>query len=151
MTEPALRLQALNEPSDASALELLYTGSLGPSLRFLKSLLKQPTCHAWSLWQGEQVIGAIWYQRVAGKAEVLDLCVLPSLRRQGYGRRLLESSLKTLAPVDGVDLEVRASNEAAQGLYRALGFTETGRRPNYYVTPEGREDAILMSWEPQQA
>jgi ribosomal-protein-alanine N-acetyltransferase len=56
-----------------------------------------------------------------------------------------------LAPVKRVDLEVRASNEAALGLYCALGFYETGRRPQYYVTPGGREDAILMTWTPAPA
>jgi ribosomal-protein-alanine N-acetyltransferase len=40
-------------------------------------------------------------------------------------------------------LEVRASNEAAQALYRAYGFEVAGRRPRYY-TDDG-EDALVMS------
>ena len=39
-------------------------------------------------------------------------------------------------------LEVRASNQAALGFYRSLGFSETGRRPGYYADPV--EDAVLM-------
>ena len=39
-------------------------------------------------------------------------------------------------------LEVRTSNGAAQGLYRAGGFVECGRRLRYYADPE--EDAVLM-------
>jgi ribosomal-protein-alanine N-acetyltransferase len=40
-------------------------------------------------------------------------------------------------------LEVRASNEIAQELYRKYGFRVTGRRPRYYSS-DG-EDAIIMS------
>jgi ribosomal-protein-alanine N-acetyltransferase len=41
-----------------------------------------------------------------------------------------------------MELEVRASSEAARGLYRALGFVEQGRRRGYYREPV--EDAVLM-------
>ena len=40
-------------------------------------------------------------------------------------------------------LEVRASNEAAQALYRAFGFDVAGRRARYY-TDDG-EDALVMT------
>jgi ribosomal-protein-alanine N-acetyltransferase len=46
------------------------------------------------------------------------------------------------AGVSEVILEVRASNAAAVGFYRALGFAENGRRARYYADPE--EDALLM-------
>jgi len=39
-------------------------------------------------------------------------------------------------------LEVRASNEAAQLLYRDLGFSFVGRRRDYYRLPT--EDALVM-------
>jgi ribosomal-protein-alanine N-acetyltransferase len=41
-----------------------------------------------------------------------------------------------------VILEVRASNEAAQSLYRSLGFGFVGRRRDYYRLPT--EDALVM-------
>ena len=151
MTQTAPILRPLNDACDASALKSLYTESTGPGVSFLTNFLTQPTCHAWSLWREDVVVGAVWFQRVEDAAEILDLCVLASCRRRGYGRQLLEASLQALAPVTHVDLEVRASNEAALGLYSALGFCETGRRPHYYVTQGGREDAILMTWTPEQA
>ena len=151
MTKSALTLCAISDAADASALKSLYTESTGPGLSFLTSLLAQPTCHAWSNWREDVVVGAVWCQCVEGVAEVLDLRVLPSWRRQGYGRQLLEAALQALAPVRRVDLEVRALNEAALGLYRDLGFRETGRRPQYYAAPGGREDAILMTWTPEPA
>ena len=42
-------------------------------------------------------------------------------------------------------LEVRASNLAAQAMYRKFGYEETGRRPRYYK--DNGEDAILMTLE----
>jgi len=42
-------------------------------------------------------------------------------------------------------LEVRASNTAAQNLYKKLGFFNVGRRKNYYE--DNHEDAVLMALE----
>ncbi|MAP60843.1 MAG: ribosomal-protein-alanine acetyltransferase, partial [Halieaceae bacterium] len=76
---------------------------------------------------------------------MVDLRVLVSERRQGLGRQLLWASLTALGDVGAVELEVRSSNVAARALYKSLGFSETGLRPKYYATPDGREDAILMT------
>jgi ribosomal-protein-alanine N-acetyltransferase len=92
-----------------------------------------------------QPVAAIWYQCVAERAAVVDLRVLASERRQGLGRQLLWASLTALGDVGAVELEVRSSNVAARALYKSLGFSETGLRPKYYATPDGREDAILMT------
>ncbi|MGZ8155124.1 MAG: ribosomal protein S18-alanine N-acetyltransferase, partial [Burkholderiales bacterium] len=41
-------------------------------------------------------------------------------------------------------LEVRPSNTAARALYARSGFSEIGRRRDYYPAQEGREDAVVM-------
>ena len=71
--------------------------------------------------------------------------MLASERRQGLGRQLLWASLIALGDVGAVELEVRSSNVAARAFYESLGFSETGSRPNYYATANGREDATLMT------
>ena len=78
------------------------------------------------------------------QAELETICVARESRRGGVGIRLLRALIEEMrtAGVSDLNLEVRASNGAAVGLYRALGFAETGRRPRYYADPE--EDAILM-------
>jgi len=59
--------------------------------------------------------------------------------------------LKTLttrcqvANLKQVILEVRASNSAAQNFYKQCGFSEIGRRKDYYRLGDGRENAVLMS------
>ena len=73
-----------------------------------------------------------------------NLAVAPSLRRQGFGKRLLRWILERSSKRDAqvITLEVRASNTAAIQLYRKLGFRQVALRRNYYSRP--REDAIVM-------
>jgi ribosomal-protein-alanine N-acetyltransferase len=45
-------------------------------------------------------------------------------------------------------LEVAANNEAAIHLYQAFGFKPAGTRKQYYQTPEGRMDALILVYKP---
>ncbi|MEE2674956.1 MAG: GNAT family N-acetyltransferase [Myxococcota bacterium] len=76
-------------------------------------------------------------------AHLLLLGVVPSHRRAGLGSRLFEW-LEVIARRGGIErirLEVRATAEAAQHLYRARGFETLSRLPDYY---QGREDALRL-------
>ena len=88
---------------------------------------------------------AVWSQ-VLDEAELLDIGVAPTARRQGLGARLLAEVIATAraAGATRLMLEVRAGNQAAQALYQRAGFMVTGRRKGYYPAPDGREDACLM-------
>ena len=145
MTDAPISLRALSDPADLEPLKPLYEQSDGPSYGFLQSLLDQSHCRAWYLLKDSQPVAAIWYQCAAERAEMVDLRVMASERRRGLGSQLLWASLTALGDVGAVELEVRSSNVAARALYESLGFSETGVRPNYYATPDGREDAILMT------
>jgi ribosomal-protein-alanine N-acetyltransferase len=84
---------------------------------------------------------------VAGEAELLTLAVAPESRRLGLARKLVTRFLyqARLRAAETAFLEVAADNAAAQALYVASGFAESGRRRNYYQTPQGdRIDAVLM-------
>lgn len=78
---------------------------------------------------------------------LLNLTVERGLRRQGIGRHLLRALIDAAQRdrVQAIWLEVRAGNQAAQGLYRSAGFVQTGLRRGYYPASAGREDAVLMS------
>lgn len=72
--------------------------------------------------------------------------VLREWQRQGYGRLFLRY-LQTLAATRGMErmlLEVRDSNLGARALYASFGFTEIGRRRDYYPSPR-REDALVLA------
>lgn len=145
VTEAQISLRALSDPADLEQLQPLYENSDGPSYGFLQGLLDQSHCRAWCLVKDKQPVAAIWYQCAAGHADMVDLRVLASEQRQGLGRQLLWASLTVLGCVYAVELEVRSSNGAARALYESLGFSQKGVRHNYFATPDGREDAILMT------
>ena len=143
-----MMLKPLTPTLAETTLAALYGEGAGPSLGFLAGLLAQPHYRAWSMVDRDEVIGAIWYQCIDRRAELLDLRIISAQRRSGRGAALLVKTLRLIA--DGgmrtVDLEVRESNTPALSLYTAVGFTRTGRRRHYYPLPNGeREDAILMS------
>ena len=91
-----------------------------------------------------RIVGYIHCWAAAGELQVNSVAVRRTLRRQGIAKRLLTAMMDRAAK-EGLDLatlEVRASNEAAIGLYESLGFVVKGRRRGYYER-EG-EDALLM-------
>jgi ribosomal-protein-alanine acetyltransferase len=86
------------------------------------------------------VIGGI----ILPEAEIESIAVRPDLQRKGIARNLFAAFTAEAKNVGCslILLEVRPSNAAARAFYQSLGFTETARRPAYYVGPV--EDAILM-------
>lgn len=84
-----------------------------------------------------------------GEAQVLNLTVAPDARGEGLGRELLRRFVVDAGRLgaEQVFLEVRCSNVAAIGLYRAEGFVPVARREGYYPGPTTgapREDALVM-------
>jgi ribosomal-protein-alanine N-acetyltransferase len=96
---------------------------------------------------GGTVFGYAIMSIAASEAHILNLCVHPELRRQGYGRRLLNALLFKAHDnaVKQVFLEVRPSNRGAIKLYSSAGFEEIGIRPAYYQARDGRENAVVLS------
>jgi ribosomal-protein-alanine N-acetyltransferase len=92
-----------------------------------------------------QIAGYLCLKLILDEAEILDVAVADSLRGRGIGRLLVQHACEFCRDreVALLGLEVRASNQAAIGLYRQLGFTESGRRRKYY---ENGEDALLMDY-----
>jgi ribosomal-protein-alanine N-acetyltransferase len=93
---------------------------------------------------GSTVVGYGGVMLVADDGHVTTIAVEPAWHRRSIGTRVLHA-LATAAIARGaknLTLEVRASNRAAQELYRAFGFAPAGVRKGYYV--ETNEDAIVM-------
>ncbi len=104
-----------------------------------------------SLWlvamDGEKLAGYVGSQTVLGESDMMNVAVDGAYRRQGVGKMLIEALVEHLKAREShcLTLEVRASNTPARSLYASLGFSEIGRRKNYYRTP--REDALILRKE----
>lgn len=93
-----------------------------------------------------ELVGYAVMMLAVDEAELLNIAIASAQQRRGQGRKLLNEML-ALARRHGMRrmvLEVRVSNLAAIGLYRAAGFTDIGLRRDYYAAGSAREDAILM-------
>ena len=108
---------------------------------------EETTESALVLEQGDSVCGFIIFSCVLEQACVHNIAVQPALQGRGLGRSLVAAALTAMkhAGATCCQLEVRASNRAARGLYTALRFQLDGVRKNYYPAAGGREDALLMS------
>ncbi len=86
-----------------------------------------------------------WF--VLDEGEIANLAVVPTSRRRGVARALLESIIAEAraSRIARLFLEVRESNAAARALYVSMGFTPIARRPRYYRKPV--EDAIVLRLE----
>ena len=81
-----------------------------------------------------------------GSGHLGNLAVAPDQRRRGVARALLADLFDEARKrdVESLTLEVRASNFAAQALYRAHGFRLAGLRRGYYR--DTSEDALVLEW-----
>lgn len=77
----------------------------------------------------------------------LGMWVLPSHRRRGGGRMLIEAALAARPEeVHKIELEVFPENEAAVELYRQMGFEEEGLRRDHYRRQDGSlRSALIMA------
>ena len=94
----------------------------------------------------DEVVGYAGLIAYPEEAHIATIGVTAARQGEGIGGTLLDALLAEAdrrCPV--VLLEVRAGDEATQGLYRRRGFTPIGVRPNYY--PLSGEDAVVMRRE----
>ncbi len=100
------------------------------------------------LLEKETVIGYCFGQVIAGEGTLLNIAISPDYQGKGYGKRLLMAFMAKVQQANGEEiwLEVRESNKNAYHLYESLGFNEINRRVGYYPAPQGREDALVMTY-----
>lgn len=94
----------------------------------------------------DRVVGYGILSISAGEAHILNLCIDPDFRTQGFGERMLDDMLyrARATTVREIFLEVRPSNEGALRLYRRKGFHQIAARRAYYQSDDGREDAAVL-------
>ena len=132
---------------DAEAIESVWSASPGASQWSARDVLHlaRNGARIWVAQEEHQIVGAAALRTAGDEAEVLNLGVAPSWRKRGLGRELMIAAIQDAnhAGATNLFLDVRESNLGAQAFYKALGFTEAGRRRGYYRDPA--EDALVLS------
>jgi len=98
-----------------------------------------------ALDEAGNVLGFALARVASDEVELLLIVVDLTLRAQGIGR-LLVKMVGDDARKRGATqmyLEVRENNVAARRLYQSLGFTDVGRRANYYTGVSGERFAAI--------
>jgi [ribosomal protein S18]-alanine N-acetyltransferase len=116
-----------------------------PERSFRFELTDNPASRCWVAELDGRVVGMIVAWLIVDEVHVATLAIHPDFRRQGVGTKLLAHTLQALLAEGARSsfLEVRASNRAAQDMYRKFGYEVTGRRRRYYR--DNDEDAVLMT------
>ena len=127
-----------------AVLEDVYEASPWKLEQIEADLEQESSTYFLSLDEEGQVLGFVALQETLYEAEVLQIAVKPAFQGQGLAQQLLAQ----LPDQKEIFLEVRVSNQPAQGLYKKMHFEEIARRKNYYHDPI--EDAVIMKRNPNE-
>ncbi|MFT3964311.1 MAG: GNAT family N-acetyltransferase [Sphingobium sp.] len=114
------------------------------TLEQTRSMLDLPGTYLVAGRVGDEMVGFGLIRSIAGEAELLLLGVLPSARRKGYARLILQRCVD-IAGRSGADtmfLEVREGNEAV-ALYKGAYFEQYNCRRDYYIGRDGQRRSAL--------
>jgi ribosomal-protein-alanine N-acetyltransferase len=91
------------------------------------------------------VLGYAGMWLLVDDGHIATIAVHPDWRGRGLGEMLIHSLLDRARERGArrATLEVRVTNEVAQGLYRNIGFEVASRRRHYYA--DNNEDAYIMA------
>ena len=119
-----------SSPWSAQSLELLTRDGIGMGVVYV---------------QDGKVVAYGGMLCVVDQGQITNIAVHPDYRRRGIGRAITGALLKHAMDekFEEVTLEVRKSNEAAQAMYRSMGFRAIATRPGFYSKPT--EDGVIMT------
>lgn len=112
----------------------------------LLTLFALPSARVCLAWDGAEPCGFSAARMAGPESELLLIAVDPEWRGRGVGKALM-ADWQGWASAEGAEeyfLEMRADNDAVH-LYERSGFSECGRRKDYYRGGDGAiRDAITM-------
>lgn len=115
-----------------------------PKETFLQEITKNDYAHYFVAELDQQVIGYVGMWIVIDDAQITNIAVKPEFRGYKIGEKLFQYACEQAVRMgsERLSLEVRASNNVAQGMYRKFGLVPGGIRKKYYT--DNQEDAIVM-------
>ncbi len=111
--------------------------------QFRYELLENPFSNLLVFEENQAIIGYIDWWITYEQAQLADIAVCPTNRKQGVGQQLLNKALQEAIEeeCENMTLEVRISNKRAIQFYEKNGFITVNTRKNYY---KDGENAYLM-------
>lgn len=152
MTEPAVAI-ADGGLADLEAVMAVMNDSFDPcygeawTAPQCAGLLPMPGVWLSLARAADEVVGFAMGRVVAREAELLLLAVKGKEQRRGVGKLLLDIFMNAAVErgAERLHLEVREGNHAVK-LYERSGFTQVGRRRNYYNGRDGQiYDALTLA------
>jgi ribosomal-protein-alanine N-acetyltransferase len=140
-----IRRMKLEDVPAVHEIDVLSFSLPWPERSFRFEVTENPASRGWVTELDGRVIAMLVLWLVVDEAHIATIATHPDFQRQGIGEQLMIAAL-CAAREEGAQrafLEVRASNVAAQAMYKKYGFVVDGIRPRYYKN--NFEDAILMS------
>ena len=104
----------------------------------LKNFLRTTT---WIIEESTVILGYCMIRIVCNEANIINMAIKSSRRREGLGSLLLDYVLNQLPINSSAFLEVKEGNLSAINLYKRLGFNVISLRKNYYK--DGRTAMIM--------
>ena len=147
LKSPYVRLRPMSEEDVAAVTAVEQAAYSHPwPADIFRDCLRVGYC-CWVCTLDEVPVGHGVLSVAARECHILNLCVHPYWQGCGLGRKLLRHllNLGRRHQADTVFLEVRVSNAAAIGLYRAEGFNEVGLHKGYYPNGRRSEDALVFA------
>ena len=142
-----VRKMTMDDIEQVLAIDRVSFSLPWPERSFRFELTDNPASRCWVAEMDGKLVGMIVAWLIVSEVHVATLATHPDFRRQGIAKKLLAYTLRELRNEGAQSsfLEVRASNFAAQEMYRKFGYEESGVRPRYYR--DNDEDALLMTLE----
>jgi len=139
-----IRRMTKEDCADVAAIEAV-SFSMPWSLRAFTDTVEKENFRYFVAEENGEILGYCGFLYVLDEAEIPNVCVKESARKQGVGKQMMSALLDEAKKLGlaVLYLEVRESNQAARKLYESLGFVENGIRKNFYEQPV--EHAVLMS------
>lgn len=129
----------LVEARDLSRIVVLqqycYEGYVAWDLmKLMDDFSRNPFAVYWQIEVSGKMVAVLIGRLLMRDAHLSHLMVLPEYRGRGYGRHLLQMWQAALLElqIPQATLEVGISNEAAQSLYRQVGYRVIAEIPGYY-------------------
>lgn len=105
------------------------------------------SANLWVVPYQKKIIGYLDFWEVVDEIELVSIAVHPEYQGRGVAQHLLKAMVRygRRHRMRSVVLDVRASNQAALGLYRKLSFKPVGLRKRYYS--DNQDDALILKRE----